>query len=87
MTTWEQRARDLWQILDDIDTLSDMLKETPVSKFEKMALKRAAKRHSILESDGYKLYEPGTLPALLPPPEPSPSQPVDARQIHGSDSP
>ena len=53
-----QRAVDLWQILDDIDTLSDMLKEPP-TKFQRMTLRLCEARHKYLESDGYTLYTPG----------------------------
>ena len=59
---WRECAEALWGILDDIDTLSDMLKpndEDGYRKFCSMALKRADKRHLLLHSDGYKLTPPG----------------------------
>lgn len=44
----------LWQMLDDIDTLGDVMKPTPSPYFE--AVNRiAARRHDILKSDGYNL--------------------------------
>lgn len=70
---WKARAELLWQLLDDIDTLSDQLKpETSQfspsqSAFYVQALDLAAKREDVLESNGQKLFIPGTMP-----PEPSP---------------
>ncbi len=57
---WQACAVSLWGILDDIDTLSDMLKpsdEKGYRKFYAMALKRAEKRHALLHSDGYEVAQ------------------------------
>lgn len=56
-----ETAAQLWQILDDIDTLDDAV------KFDDKAFRNGArqflrKRHALLESDGYKLYRPGAMP-------------------------
>lgn len=50
-------AERLWSLLDDIDTLSDMLKE-PMGEFQRRALIICEKRHAILRSDGYVLSRP-----------------------------
>lgn len=52
----DEQAVALWSMLDDIDTLSDVLKE-PMGPFQKQALAIAERRHAILESDGYTLVE------------------------------
>ena len=54
-TDWEQMAKDLWQLLDDIDTCSDAYKpeKTP---YYKAVMIIANKRNQYLESlDGYNL--------------------------------
>jgi hypothetical protein len=56
---WE-RAKKLWKILDDIDTLSDQIKPTSMklgshAVFYNLTMERVAKRHDILHSDGYNL--------------------------------
>jgi len=54
---WKERAEALWQILDDIDTLDDAIKNDDTS-FRKWALEYSYKRHEILSSDGYNLSVP-----------------------------
>ncbi len=61
--SWEDIAKALWEILDDIDTLPDMLhpsEDAMADKCWRMMVKRAGKRHQYLFSDGYKLtkYKP-----------------------------
>lgn len=56
-----ETAKRLWQLLDDIDTLDD------VHKFDAQGFREGtrtilAKRHALLESDGYELYRPGSMP-------------------------
>ena len=56
--TWEEIAKKLWGILDDIDTLPDMLHPSEYEMADKcwrMMVKRAEKRHRYLVSDGYEL--------------------------------
>lgn len=58
---WKDRAIKLWDILDSIDTLPDMIHPSNAEGHEKcwkMMVKRAEKRHDILMSDGYLLSEP-----------------------------
>lgn len=50
---------ELWDLLDSIDTFSDMIKPTDekgYKMFYEETLKEAEKRHRILRTDGYKLY-------------------------------
>lgn len=54
-------AEPLWDILDDIDTLSDMLKPAK-NAFYEATMNRVAKRFNHLESDGYIVYPPGSRP-------------------------
>ncbi len=55
-------ATELWDLLDDIDTLSDMFKPcenngiNSYKIFYKYAMKKSSERHKLLKSDGYKLY-------------------------------
>lgn len=79
---WEHRptqletdeAKALWQLLDDIDTLSDQIK--PASHggfaiFYERVLDIAKKRHLYLKSDGYKLeWPPQPISAEQPNPIP-----------------
>ncbi len=58
--SWEDIARALWDLLDSIDTLPDMLKPgkddaKASDKCWRMMVKRAEKRHRYLVSDGYEL--------------------------------
>ncbi|MHC4398001.1 MAG: hypothetical protein ACYS1A_20350 [Planctomycetota bacterium] len=58
--SWEQVARALWELLDSIDTLPDMLKpgtEVAHDKCWRMMVGRAEKRHKYLVSDGYTLVK------------------------------
>jgi len=54
-------AEQLWSLLDNIDTLSDICKPTvndpkAAMAFYNNAMKYAGKRFDLLKSDGYKLY-------------------------------
>lgn len=54
-------AEQLWSLLDNIDTLSDICKPTvddpkAAMAFYNNAMKYASKRFDLLKSDGYKLY-------------------------------
>lgn len=57
-----ERAEKLWELLDDIDTASDMYKPCEangIKSFENFyayVMSKVAKRFDILKSDGYKLY-------------------------------
>ena len=51
----EKEIEILWGILDDIDTLGDMLKPEQ-NTFFKAVMNHVAKRFEIRGSDGYKLY-------------------------------
>jgi len=52
---WKERAEALWQLLDDIDTLDDAVKNDD-TEFRRLALEYSYKRNAILYSpDGYKL--------------------------------
>ena len=66
--TWKARAEKLWQIIDDIDTYSDMAKSD--DKLYRSLVERKQKlRFEILTSDGYDLYLPGEEPPLGEPQE------------------
>jgi len=57
-------AESLWQLLDDIDTLSDSMKPmtfVQYQSFYRTALDVARRRHGFLKSDGYKLTWPDGL--------------------------
>jgi hypothetical protein len=49
---------DLWQLLDDVDTAGDIAKNDE-ALFRGLALRAAAKRFKILESNGYVVFRPG----------------------------
>lgn len=54
-----ERSKRLWDILDEIDTLPDMLHPYDSESHEKtwrIMVERASKRHEILTTDGYELY-------------------------------
>jgi hypothetical protein len=58
---WEKAAEDLWQLLDDIDTASDMFKPITLDGYKtyySYVSKKHALRFNILKSDGYKLFIP-----------------------------
>lgn len=56
-TTWEERAKALWQLLDDIDTADDACREHDHT-FRERARELVKHRHTILSSDGYTLSLP-----------------------------
>lgn len=65
-------AEQLWSLLDDIDTLSDICKPTvndpkAAMAFYNNAMKYAAKRFELLKSDGYKIYTNEEFDALPKP--------------------
>ena len=59
---WKEKAEKLWQLLDDIDTYGDMYTfavfrpQPEINGYFKAVNKKAAQRHDILQSDGYKLF-------------------------------
>lgn len=60
MDQWEERARKLWHLLDDIDTLDDACRSDDQA-FREHARKIQRKRFQILTSDGYELSVPEAL--------------------------
>jgi hypothetical protein len=56
----QKKAEELWQLLDNIDTLADACKDDK-DAFQKHVLRYARKRHEIVTSDGYKLLWPPEL--------------------------
>jgi len=56
-STWEERAKALWQLLDDIDTADDACRGHD-SAFRERARQLVKRRHAILSSDGYTLSVP-----------------------------
>ena len=57
--SFREMAEKLWDLLDDIDTASDMFKpsdEKSAMAFYRYAMSKQAERHKYLKSDGYKLY-------------------------------
>lgn len=55
----EKAARQLWMILDDIDTGTDMAKDPdPRSDFGRVLFQNLRERHKVLVSDGYELRTP-----------------------------
>ena len=52
---WKKIAEDLWSLLDDIDTASDMFKPE-MNNFYKYTMNKAGKRFKLIASDGYKLF-------------------------------
>jgi len=60
---YKEAAYKLWELLDSIDTLSDICKPTVQDPKAAMAYynnsqRYAAERFKILKSDGYKLFTP-----------------------------
>lgn len=51
---WREKAEKLWAMLDDIDTYGDVFKPKASAYFAAVNNK-AAERHDILKSDGYKI--------------------------------
>jgi len=54
---FKKAAVDLWRMLDDIDTFSDMAKGNNKA-FREGVEEKVRERHRILESDGYNLFAP-----------------------------
>lgn len=52
---WEAIAKELWKLLDDIDTYAYQYKEN-ISGFVRATLKKTKERFHYLETDGYELY-------------------------------
>ena len=50
-------ASILWQLLDDIDTASDIAKSNDIF-YRKMVEAAQKRRHQIITSDGYRLFLP-----------------------------
>lgn len=57
MDQWEERARKLWQLLDDIDTLDDSCRSDDQA-FRSLTREVQRQRFQILTSDGYNLFIP-----------------------------
>ncbi len=53
---WRLKAEALWDLLDDIDTASDMFKPEQTT-FYKYVMAKAELRHRYLHSDGYVLRD------------------------------
>lgn len=49
-------AEKLWNLLDDIDTATDMFKPNNNDPFTKYIYKKVAERFKYLTSDGHNLY-------------------------------
>ena len=52
-----EREKNLWKILDDIDTATDMFKPDNNQLFTQYVYKAVKKRFRYLKSDGYNLKE------------------------------
>jgi len=74
-----EREEKLWGLLDDIDTLSDVIKPSTLEGYEAYYARtqqKASERHDVLYSDGYRLHEsapqpsPGTAPTPAAPSRP-----------------
>ena len=57
MNQWQKRAEQLWQLLDDIDTLGDSMRPFRNAYFRKVS-EIARRRAEVLISDGYTLSWP-----------------------------
>ncbi len=63
-TDYKKIAEQLWELLDKIDTASDIFKPCDrngiksYNNFYKYAIDRAEQRFKLLRSDGYKLFTP-----------------------------
>lgn len=58
---YRDQAEYLWELLDDIDTASDMFKPQDLDSYERYLLwitKKLRKRFNVFKSDGYKLMTP-----------------------------
>lgn len=61
MQTDRSRAEQLWDIMDKIDSYTDLMdlsNPNHLKSFYDYVNEQIAKRHEILKSDGYKLYTP-----------------------------
>lgn len=56
MSEEREIAEKLWQLLDDIDTATDMFKPNNNDPFVKYVYKKVSERFDHLSSDGYNLY-------------------------------
>ena len=54
---YKKATIELWQMLDDIDTFSDMAKGNDKA-FRDAVGKKVRERFRVLESDGYNLFTP-----------------------------
>lgn len=52
---WKCIAKELWKLLDEIDTASDMFKPE-FNNFYRYAMVRVEKRHEFMKSNGYDLF-------------------------------
>lgn len=55
----KREAEALWSLLDDIDTVSDVIKPTSLQdymRFYNYTMMKVSERHKYLKSDGYQLY-------------------------------
>ena len=58
-TNFREIAEKLWDLLDDIDSASDMFKpndEKSYKAFYNYTMNKQIERHNYMKSDGYKLY-------------------------------
>jgi len=59
---YKKIATELWDLLDAIDTASDMFKPSKTNgvisyeNFYKYAMEKSMERHNLLKSNGYELY-------------------------------
>jgi hypothetical protein len=53
---YKKAAIALWQIIDDIDTYSDMAKDDD-TLYRSLVYRKQLLRHNILTSDGYSLFD------------------------------
>ena len=54
---FKKASIDLWTMLDDIDTFSDMAKHNDKA-FRTAVEEKVRERHRVLETDGYDLFTP-----------------------------
>jgi hypothetical protein len=60
VTKLQGMVSDLWGLLDHIDTLDDICKEND-SAYRNLVRETHSKRHNVLKTDGYDLFEPSNL--------------------------
>jgi hypothetical protein len=53
-----EREKKLWDLLDDIDSASDIFRPNMDDPFVAYVMQKAEARHQHLISDGYNLSEP-----------------------------